>query len=132
MAEWTEPQSPVDIVQESPWLVHCDGACGSTGAGAATILTSPSGIKLRYATRLQFTSEIDKCTNNIAEYEAILLGLGKLRAIGMQTCVLRTDSKVVSGQSKKECIVKDRRRRPDGGECEPIKIPCGNSAYVSD
>jgi hypothetical protein len=65
MTEWMKHQSQVDIVQESPWLVHCDGAWGSTGAGAAAILTSPSGIKLRYATRLQFASEIDKCTNNI-------------------------------------------------------------------
>jgi ribonuclease HI len=57
----------------------------------------PSGIKLSYKARLQFTSKTDKCTNNITEYEVILLGLRKLRAISMQTHVLRTDSKVVSG-----------------------------------
>jgi ribonuclease HI len=61
------------------------------------ILISPSKIKLRYATRLQFTNETDKCTNNIAEYENILLGLRKLRAIGVQTCLLLIDSKVVAG-----------------------------------
>jgi hypothetical protein len=52
VAEWMEPQSHVDIVQESPWLEQCDRAWGSTGAGATTILTSLSGIKLRYAARL--------------------------------------------------------------------------------
>jgi ribonuclease HI len=62
----------------------------------AAILTSPSGIKLCYAARLQFNSEADKCTNNIAEYEAILLGLQKLRAIGVQRCIIRTYSKVVT------------------------------------
>jgi ribonuclease HI len=67
--------------------VYYDGAWGSTGAGATSILISPSGIKLRYAARLQFASETDKCTNNIVEYEAILLGLRKLRAIGVQICV---------------------------------------------
>jgi ribonuclease HI len=36
-----------------------------------------------------------------------LSGLQKLRAIGMQTCVLRTDSKVVSGQIEKECIARE-------------------------
>jgi ribonuclease HI len=77
--------------------VYYDGAWVSTGARAATILVSPSRIKLRYVARLQFTSEIDKCTDNIAEYEAILLSLCKLRAIGVQTCVLCMDSKVVSG-----------------------------------
>jgi ribonuclease HI len=51
---------------------------------------------LRYTTRFQFTNEADKCTNNIAEYETILLGLHKLRAIGVQTCTLCTYSNVVA------------------------------------
>jgi ribonuclease HI len=33
-----------------------------------------------------------------------LLGLHKLRAIGVQRCTLCTDSKVVTGQIEKECI----------------------------
>jgi hypothetical protein len=108
VAEWTEPQSQIDdITQESPSLVYCDGAWGSPGAGAATILVSPSGRKLRYIARLQFTSETDNCTNNIAKYVAILLGLRKLRAIGIQTCMLHTDSKVVSGWIEKECIARE-------------------------
>jgi hypothetical protein len=101
MAEWTKPHAQTDIVQESPWIVYCDGAWGSTGAGAVAILTSPSGRKLRYVARLQFTSKTSKCTNTIAEYEAVLLGLRKIRDIGIQTCVLRTDSKVVSKQIEK-------------------------------
>jgi ribonuclease HI len=48
-----------------------------------------------------------KCTNNIAEYEAILLGLRKLRVIGVQRCTLRTDSKVVAGKIEKEWIARD-------------------------
>jgi ribonuclease HI len=87
--------------------VYCDGASGSTGVGATTILVSPSGIKLCYVARLHFTNETNKCINNIAEYEAILLGLSKLRAIGVQTCVLHTNSKVVSSQIEKECIARE-------------------------
>jgi ribonuclease HI len=60
------------------------------------ILISPSRIKLRYTTRLQFTKETDKCANNIIEYEAIMLALPKLRVIRVQRCVMRIDSKVVS------------------------------------
>jgi ribonuclease HI len=70
-------------------------------------LTSLSGIKLRYVARLQFASEIDKCTNSIIEYEALLLDLQKLRAIGVQTCVLCTYSNVVPGQMEKECIARE-------------------------
>jgi ribonuclease HI len=62
---------------------------------------------LRYAARLQFSKEIDKCTNNILEYEAILLGFRKLRAIGVQRSILHTDSNLVAGQIEKECIARE-------------------------
>jgi ribonuclease HI len=65
------------------------------------------GIKLRYVARLQFSKETDKCTNNIVEYEAILLGLRKLRAIRVQRCILHTDSKVVIRQIEKQCIARE-------------------------
>jgi ribonuclease HI len=88
-------------------VVYCDRAWGVIGAGAAAIIISTSGIKLCYAAWIQFNSEADKCTNNIAEYEAILLGLRKLRAIRVQRCTLRTDSKVVAGQIEKECVARE-------------------------
>jgi ribonuclease HI len=46
---------------------------------------------------LQFTTETDKCSNNISKYEAVLLGLRKLRAMGVQNCILKIDSKVIVG-----------------------------------
>jgi ribonuclease HI len=94
-------------VPETPWVVYCDGAWGATGAEVAVVLVSPSGIKLRYAARMKFNNESDKCTNNIVENEAILLGLRKLRAIRVQKCIIHTDSKVVSGQIEKECIARE-------------------------
>jgi hypothetical protein len=45
---------------------------------------------------LSFALESDRCTNNIAGYEAVILGLRKLRALGVTTCIIRTDSKVVA------------------------------------
>jgi ribonuclease HI len=109
VAEWTEPIFATEgAVPKSSWLVCCDGAWGAAGARVAAILTSPSGIKLRYAARLQFSKEIDKCTNNNnIEYEAILLGLRKLRAIRVQRCILCTYSKVVVDQIEKECIARE-------------------------
>jgi ribonuclease HI len=35
------------------------------------------------------------------------LGLRKLRAIGVQRCILRIDSKVVAEQIEKECIARE-------------------------
>jgi ribonuclease HI len=108
VAKWTERGLTAEgAVPESPCFICCDRAWGITGAGAATILTSPSGIKLRYVAWMQFNNKADRCTNNIAEYEAILLGLQKLRAIGVQRCILCTNSKVVVGQIEKECIARE-------------------------
>jgi ribonuclease HI len=41
------------------------------------------------------------CTNNIAEYEALLLGLWKLKAMGIRRVILKTDSQVISGHVDK-------------------------------
>jgi ribonuclease HI len=61
------------------------------------------GIGLRNrGPNTRITYEVD-----IVEYDAILLGLRKLRAIGVQRCTLRTDSKVVIGHIKKECIARE-------------------------
>jgi ribonuclease HI len=54
--------------------MFCDGSWGTFGAGVAAILISPSRIRTYYSARLEFN-----CTNNIAEYEALLLGLRKLK-----------------------------------------------------
>jgi ribonuclease HI len=91
----------------TPWQVYFDGAWGTSGARAAAILISPLGITLRYAARLQFIAETDKCRNNIAEYEAVLLGIRKLRAMGVHNCTLKIDSKVIVSQIEKECMVRD-------------------------
>jgi ribonuclease HI len=66
-----------------------------------------TGVKYRYATCLSFALESHRCTNNIAEYEVVILGLHKLRALGVTTCIVRTYSKVVAGQVEKEYSAKD-------------------------
>jgi ribonuclease HI len=89
------------------WTIHCDGAWCHVGADATAIITSPTGVKHRYAARLSFALESDRCTNNVAEYEAVILGLRKLRALSVTTCIIKTDSKVVAGQVEKEYSAKD-------------------------
>jgi hypothetical protein len=62
------------------WTIHCDDAWCHAGASATTIITAPTGV---------------------------ILGLRKLRALGVTTCIVRTDSKVVAGQVEKEYSAKD-------------------------
>jgi ribonuclease HI len=55
--------------------VFYDSSWGTFGAGAAAVLVAPSKVRTCYAVKLDF------CTNNIVEYEALLLGLRKLKAM---------------------------------------------------
>ena len=59
MADWTLDTHNTVEVTEPIWTVHTDEAWGSAGARIAAILTSPSGIKLRYAARLEFQCTVD-------------------------------------------------------------------------
>jgi ribonuclease HI len=92
---------------ETIWTIHCDGTWCHKGASAAVIITSPAGVKYRYTACLSFALESDRCTNNIAEYEAVILGLHKLWALEVTTCIIRIDSKVIAGQIEKEYSAKE-------------------------
>jgi ribonuclease HI len=82
--------------------VFCDGSWGTFGAGAAAVLVAPSKVKTCYAVKLNFS-----CTNNIAEYEELLLGLRKLRAMGIRRAILKTDSQFIAGHVDKSNRARD-------------------------
>jgi ribonuclease HI len=92
----------LDARGSEAWTVFCDGSWGTFGAGAAAVLVAPSKVRTCYVAWLDFS-----CTNNIAEYEALLLGLRKLRAIGIRRAILKTDSQVISGHVDKSCKARD-------------------------
>jgi ribonuclease HI len=68
-----------DIV--TPWVVHCDESWCDKGVGITAIVTSPTGVVIRYAARLDFADDVHS-TNNTTEYEALLLSLRKTKALG--------------------------------------------------
>lgn len=85
------------------WQVYCDGSWTATGAGAAAVIISPSGMRSAYAVKIDFPS-----TNNIAEYEAVLLALRKLKAMGARRAVLNSDSQVITGHIDKTYKARDQ------------------------
>jgi ribonuclease HI len=84
------------------WTVFCDGSWGTFGAGATAVLVVPSKVRTCYATRLNFSY-----TNNILEYEALLLGLQKLKAMGIRRAMLKTDSQVIPSHVDKSSKARD-------------------------
>jgi ribonuclease HI len=103
LAEWTPGAHEEGTNKDTEaWTVFCDGSWGTFGAGAAAVLVAPSKVKTCFAVKLDFS-----CTNNIAEYEALLLGLRKLRAMGIRRAILKTDSQVISGHVDKSSRARD-------------------------
>jgi ribonuclease HI len=103
IADWTPGAHEEEVNKDAEaWIVFCDGSLGTFSAGAAAVLVAPSKIKICYAAKLDFS-----CTNNIAEYEALLLGLRKLRAMGIRRAILKTDSQVTSGHVDKSSKARD-------------------------
>ena len=64
-------------------------------------LASPSGTKLRYAARLEFSDPYSSTTNT-TEYEALLLGLRKMKALGHPNFIIKSDLKVITNHVEKE------------------------------
>jgi hypothetical protein len=103
IADWTPGAQGEETTKDTEvWTIFCDGSWGTFGAGAAAVIVAPSKIRTCYTSRLDFS-----CTNNIAEYEALFLGLRKLKAMGIRRAVLKTDSQVISGHIDKNCKARD-------------------------
>jgi ribonuclease HI len=88
------------------WTIYTDGAWGHLGAGASTIIHAPSGLRTKYADRLEF-----QATNNVAEYEGLILGLNKAKALGAKNLIIRTDSQIIAGQVEKEYTTREPELR---------------------
>jgi hypothetical protein len=79
--DWTSPTQNLDEKIPEPWIVQCDGAWCYKGVGILAVITSSAGVVIRYAARLIFANN-EHSTNNTTEYEALLLALRKMKALG--------------------------------------------------
>jgi hypothetical protein len=103
IVDWTPGAQEEEASKDTEaWTVFYDGSWGTFGAGAAAVLVAPSKVRTCYAVKLDFS-----CTNNIAEYKALLLGLRKLRAMGIRRAILKTDSQVIAGHVDKSSKARD-------------------------
>jgi hypothetical protein len=114
IADWTPGAQGEEATKDvEARTVFCDGSWGSFSVGAAAVLVAPSKVRTCYAVKLDFS-----CTNNIDEYEALLLGLRKLKAMGIRRAILKTDSQVISGHVDKSSKARDPKLEKIFG-CSP-------------
>ena len=76
-----------------PWKMLFDGASHKDGAGAGVVFVTSEGHVLPYSFTL-----MEVCSNNVAEYQALLLGLRMAVDIKQRHLQIYGDSKMVINQ----------------------------------
>ena len=69
VAEWTEVQMPLAVIDQEYWMMYFDGSLMKKGASTGLVFISPLEVRMRYMVRLHFPS-----SNNVAEYEVLING----------------------------------------------------------
>lgn len=93
-----------DLEQE--WLVMIDGAArGNPGpAGCGAVICDDKGAVVRELSRY-----LGHATNNVAEYEALVMGLEALIELKRNRIVVQSDSQLLVRQLNGEYRVKDEK-----------------------
>ncbi|GAU10388.1 hypothetical protein TSUD_420560, partial [Trifolium subterraneum] len=82
---------------ESQWGLIFDGAVNLYGSGIGAIIVTPKGAHIPFTARLQL-----ECTNNIAEYEACIMGIEEAIDLRIKNIDIYGDSALVINQIKGE------------------------------
>jgi ribonuclease HI len=95
---------PTEIAEHDLWTMFFDGACTKESAGAGIVFISPSKKTSHLSFKLNF-----KVTNNIAEYEALLLGLNAAKEKGIRKLQVFGDADLIIQQVNKSFQAKHVR-----------------------
>jgi ribonuclease HI len=87
----------INYVSICPWKLYFDGSVCREGQGVGNVLISPNNVIYETSVRLEYP-----CTNNQAEYEALLFGLQNLLDMGVKDVDAFGDSLLVVQQIKGE------------------------------
>ncbi|CAJ2642293.1 unnamed protein product [Trifolium pratense] len=94
-------ESPQNYVAVEPWILYFDGSKHQHGTGIGVLIISPQKIPTKFKYKINGI-----CSNNEAEYEALIAGLEILLSLGAKDIKIRGDSELVLRQLTKEykCI----------------------------
>ncbi|GKV49673.1 hypothetical protein SLEP1_g56411 [Rubroshorea leprosula] len=98
LIKWAvEPNSEAET-----WTLYVDGSSNNKGSGAGAVLTRPDSFRSEHALKFNF-----QATNNVAEYEALLLGLRLAAELKVKRLQIYSDSQLVVNQINSMCEVID-------------------------
>ena len=82
-------------MQNCIWKIYIDGSTTKEGSGEGIVLIYPSGEITNFSYKLEF-----EATNNVVEYEALILGLKATRELKIENILVFGDSELVRKQIK--------------------------------
>ncbi|XP_058774553.1 uncharacterized protein LOC131648840 [Vicia villosa] len=102
LTEYSLAFMPLKAMKGQLWRLFFDGSTHKDGRGVGILLISPD----RIPTKLKYRIEGPLCSNNEAEYEALIAGLEAMLELGATMVEIKGDSKLVIKQLAKEykCI----------------------------
>lgn len=83
-------------VSSRTWKIHVDGSASKNGCGAEVVIRDLENIKIEHAIHFLF-----QATNNVAEYEALLVGLEIANNLGAKRVEVFNDLQLVYNQVRK-------------------------------
>ncbi|KAK5832129.1 hypothetical protein PVK06_015929 [Gossypium arboreum] len=92
----------IATTEDSSWKLNFDGASNVVGNGIGAVLVSSNGDHYPFTCKLDFD-----CTNNMAEYEACIMGLQAVVERGIKKLEVYGDSALVVYQLRGEWETRD-------------------------
>jgi len=90
-----EPSEQQGDAEDHIWKMNFHGAACREVVGVGVWINPPKGDVKLFSYKLVF-----ECTNNMAEYEALILGLKVLEELGAKRIVVLGDSKLIINHIK--------------------------------
>lgn len=89
------PDDKIKDLNDRVWYMYFDGALSRHGKGVGIVLKSPLGHIFKFSYQLEF-----EATNNVAEYEALLLSLELEKYLRIKLLSIKGDSDLIIMQLK--------------------------------
>ncbi|XP_050941581.1 uncharacterized protein LOC103501632 [Cucumis melo] len=102
------PDEEVLLVESmEPWIMFFDGATRRSGAGVGILFISPEKHMLPYSFTLG-----EFCSNNVVEYQALIIGLQMASKFGIKCIEIFGDSKLIINKLSYQYEVKHQDLKP--------------------
>ena len=101
------PDEDILMLEPTRWRLYFDGAANRNGSGVGVLLISPKETHVPVSIKLNFSM-----TNNVAEYEACLLGLETAISMGIEELDVYGDSALIIQQMQNKWKIKEEKLLP--------------------